>query len=1133
MLQHKEFKPTSWSIDNKTTIYIFTLLITLGGIFTYIKLPKERFPDVVLPTFIISTIYPGTAPGDIENMIVKPIEKQLKSINGIKKITSNSIQDFGLIQAEFTADITIPEAKRRVQDAVDKAKNDLPGDLDNDPAIQEVDLNEMPIMNVNLAGNYSQQKLKKYAEELQDAIEALPEITRVDIIGALNREIQINVNLFRMQANGITFNDIENSIKSQNINLSGGDLNVNNVRRTLRIAGEFRTLASLKELVIRGARGNTVFLSEIADVQDGFEEQQNFARLENKPVVTLNVIKRGGENLIEASDKIQVLIKDKQATTLPEGLTVTITGDQSDETRVTLNDLINTVILGFVFVVIVLMFFMGTTNAIFVGLSVPLSSLVAFLILPGFDYTLNMIVTFSFLLALGIVVDDAIVVIENTHRIFHLHPEKGIVKSAKEAAGEVFIPVLSGTLTTIAPFVPLLFWPGIIGEFMEYLPVTLIITLFASLFVAFIMNPVFAVSFMKTAEQEKAIKNSGIRQHLWPVVIIGVLILIGYASNVGVGNFFVFFLGLYFLNHYVLTPVIEAFQNSFLPALKNGYRSLLRHVIKGYRPVFYVIGCMILLVVIFMAYGASKPRVELFPQGDPNFVYVYNQMPIGTDARVTDSVTKIMEKRVFEVIGKDNQAVKSVISNVGLGAGTADNPDRVVTPHKSKVTVAFKPFGERHGINTSKILENIRAKMSGIPGAEISIEKESNGPPTGKPVNIEITGDDFTILQNITVALKRNIEKAGIKGYEELKSDLQLNKPEIVVDINKEKAQREGISTVQVALAVRTALYGKEASRYREAKDDYPIIVRLKEDNRKTIEDIMSLQISFQDFSTGAFRQVPLSSIAEVRYGTTYSQINRKNQARVVNLGSNVLQGYNANEIVQQIESVIAGMDVPSGYAIKMTGEQEQQDETSSFLGFAFLGCILLMMMILVTQFNSISKPFILFTTIILSLIGVLLGYMIFDMTFVIVMTGIGIIALAGIVVKNGILLIEFTDELRSRGYPLREAIIEAGATRLTPVLLTAAAAILGLIPLAIGLNINFATLFTSGDAQFHLGGDNAVFWGPLAWAIVFGLIFCTFLTLVMVPVQYWLIERLKRRMAGLPADDQTGDFVVPTTGGH
>ncbi|MFY8033937.1 MAG: efflux RND transporter permease subunit, partial [Flexibacteraceae bacterium] len=373
------------------------------------------------------------------------------------------------------------------------------------------------------------------------------------------------------------------------------------------------------------------------------------------------------------------MIKDKQATSLPDGLTVTITGDQSDETRVTLNDLINTVILGFVFVVIVLMFFMGTTNAIFVGLSVPLSSLVAFLILPGFDYTLNMIVTFSFLLALGIVVDDAIVVIENTHRIFHLHPEKGIIKSAKEAAGEVFIPVLSGTLTTIAPFVPLLFWPGIIGEFMEYLPVTLIITLFASLFVAFIMNPVFAVSFMKTAEEEKAIKNSGIRQHLWPVAIIGILILIGYGMNVGVGNFFVIFLGLYFLNHYVLTPVIEGFQNSFLPALKNGYRSLLRHVIKGNRPILYVFGCIVLLVGIFYAYGKSNPRVELFPSGDPNFVYVYNQMPIGTDARVTDSVTKIMEQRVFEVIGKDNKAVKSVISNVGLGAGTADNPDRVVT----------------------------------------------------------------------------------------------------------------------------------------------------------------------------------------------------------------------------------------------------------------------------------------------------------------------------------------------------------------------------------------------------------------------------------------------------------------------
>ena len=987
--------------------------------------------------------------------------------------------------------------------------------MDNDPTVQEVDFSEFPIMNINVSGNYSLDKLKKFAEMFQDEIEAMPEITRVDIIGALNREIQINVDVYRMQAAGFTFRDIEGAIASENVNISGGELNVDDVRRTLRVTGEFKDMESIRNIVIRSATGTSVLLRDIADVEDSYAERQDFARLDGKSVITMNVIKRAGTNLIAASDKIEEISERLQKTKLPAGVNVTLTGDQSEKTRVQLNDLINSVILGFIFVVLVLMFFMGTTNAIFVGLAVPLSILLAFLFMPSLHYSLNVIVMFSFLLGLGIVVDDAIVVIENTHRILHDHKELTITQAAKMAAGEVFLPVLSGTLTNVAPFFPLLFWPGIVGEFMKYLPVTLIITLFASLVVAFIMNPVFAVSFMDKVDHNEK-KDTGLKPLVKPLLILLGLTGLSYSFSFGFGNFMATITGLYLVNHFIFNPMIAGFQGTLLPAFMNQYRRFITFLIQGYRP-HGALGLVILMFIgVIGLFVASKPKVEFFPGGEPNFVYVYNQMPIGTDAHVTDSVTRIIEQKVNEVIAPNRKYVKSVISNVGIGAGDPQNPDRVVAPHKSKVTVAFVNFDERLGVSTSTILSDIRKKLEGIPGTEISVEKENAGPPTGKAIAIEISGEDFKVLNQLEKSVKAEIQRTGIKGIEDLRSDLVLNKPEIIVDIDRIKATQQGISTAQIALEIRNALYGKEISQFRDTKEEYPIMLRLKVDNRNQIEKLVNLNISYRDMAVGgAFRQVPISTLATIRYESAYSSVNRKNQERMVTLSSNVLNGYNANEVVAEINQAIQNLETPTGYTVRMGGEQEDQKETSDFLGIAFLMALGMIFVILVTQFNSVSKPFIIFGTVVLSLIGVLLGFALTKMTMSIVMTGVGVIALAGIVVKNGIILIEFIDELRNRGYGLSKAITEAAAIRLTPVVLTASSAVLGLIPLALGLNINFETLFTHGDPEFFLGGDSVVFWGPLAWTIIFGLTFSTFLTLIIVPAMYYAIERIKLRVAG------------------
>ncbi|CAN5437720.1 efflux RND transporter permease subunit [soil metagenome] len=1116
---------TNWCVENRTAIYIFTFLISIGGLFVYNNLPREQFPDVKIPQVYINTVYVGTAPADIENTINKQIEKQLKSISGVKRIKSNALQDVSVILVEFNPDVQSAEALQRVRDAIDKARPDLPDKLDSGPTAQDVDISELPIMNINMAGNFSLKQLKEYAEDLQDVIEGMPEIRRVDIIGALEREIQINVDLPRMQSAGLAFSDIQQAIQNENINVSGGDLNVDGVRRTVRVKGEFTDVSQLQNLQIRTATGATVRLDEIAQVRDNFEEQQDFARLNNKSVVTLNVIKRAGANLISAADRIEQTIEEYKETRFPQGLEVKVTADQSERTRDNVNDLINTVVLGFIFVVLILMFFMGVRDAIFVGLSVPLSALVAFILMPvlgpaiGTPFTLNIMVLFAFLLGLGLVVDDAIVVIENSHRLFNDNKDWDIKQAVKAAAGEVFAPVVSGTLTTIAPFFPLLFWPGIVGEFMKFLPITLILTLFSSLFVAYVINPVFAVTFMKRHEDDNHPDKQSFNEIKRPLIIMAVLAGIGYVIDRGIGNLFVLFIILYAFNHYILTPkLIVPFQHRVLPALKHGYRRLISWVLTGWRPVFAIVIAFASLVVTFIVVGIAKPKVIFFPSGEPDYIYVYNVMPVGTDARVTDSVTKVIEKRVFKVLeeNKATDIVNSVISNVGKNAGDPQNPDRSATPQKSKVTIAFKGNQERHGLSTDSLLVKVRVALRGLPGSEISVERESNGPPTGKAIAIEIGGEEFDELKKLETQVRQKISQAGIQGIDQLKSDLITNKPEIVIDIDRDKAEREGISSGQVAMAIRTALFGLEVSKFRDAKDEYPIMVRLKPDDRSQMEKLLSLNVVYRDMVLGGqLRQVPITSVTNISYSTTFSQINRKNQERLITLSSDVVTGFNANEIVAQIEQAIKDIDVPNGYTVKMGGEQEDQQESVNFLIMAFGIAMMLIYLIMATQFNSVVKPLIIFVTILFSLIGVLLGFVIAGKTFSVIMSGIGIISLAGIVVKNGILLIEFIEELRGRNIPLREAIIEAGGIRLTPVLLTASAAVLGLIPLAFGITVDFVGLFRDFDPHIVIGGDSAVFWNILAWTIIFGLTFSTVLTLVIVPCMYWINERIRMKWFG------------------
>jgi multidrug efflux pump len=1107
----KEFGPTSWSINNKTSIYILTIIITVFGIYTYFKLPKEQFPDIVIPTIYVSTVYPGTSPTDMENLVTKELEKQIKSVSGVKKVTSNSVQDFSNVVVEFNADVEVTVAKQRVKDAVDKARSDLPQDLPNEPTVNEINFSDIPIMYVNISGDYENGKLKRFSKMAKDKIEGLKEITRVDMAGALERELKIDVDMYKMQAAQLTMGDIERAVASENLTMSGGLIRVGDMKRSVRVTGEFTNPNQVANIVVKSMRGSPVYLKDVADVKYGFEEKESYARLNHKSVITLNVVKKAGENLIEASDKVRAIMKDLQDTKYPPGLTYTITGDMSAKTRVTLADLINSIVIGFILVTLVLMFFMGTTNALFVALSVPLSMLLAFMVMPTIDFSMNMIVLFAFLFALGIVVDDAIVVIENTHRIYH-DEHLPIAMAAKKAAGEIFVPVLSGTLTTLAPFIPLAFLPGIVGKFMFYLPVTLIITLLASLVVAFIINPVFAVSFMKKDETDHP-ERSFIRNNrglvIASVIFVMTALLFYIGSNVGMGNFTLFMMSLLWVNKFIFSKWIKGFQNNIWPRFMNVYERLIKGAIR--HSGWLIVGTVVLFFVSIFLFVASKPKVVFFPKGDPNFVYVYVALPIGTDQVVTDSITRKVEDKVFKVVGEHNKVVESIIANVTIGVTDPSEADRSPQPNKGKVTVAFVEYAKRGGVSTREYLDKIRQEVKGMPGVQITVDQEKNGPPTGKPINIEVSGDEFPDLVATSNNFIRYVDSLQIPGIEELKSDLVDKKPEIVVEIDRERANREGLSTALIGMEIRSAIFGKEVSKYRDGEDQYKIMLRYESDQRNKIDELLNLKITFRDMAMGgAIRQIPLSSVATVKYSNTYGGIKRKNQKRVVTISSNVLTGYTANEIVSQIQKAIPNFKMKEGYDIKLTGEQEDQKETGNYLVFSLFLSLILIFLILVTQFNSISKSFIILTEIGFSIIGVLLGYTFFRMEFVILMTGIGIVGLAGIVVKNGILLVEFTDELRGRGLKLKNALIQAGKIRATPVILTAASAILGLIPMAVGFNIDFVSLFQHFQPHIHFGGDNVAFWGPLSWTIIFGLSFATFLTLLLVPAMYYQIHLLK-----------------------
>ncbi len=1110
--------PAKWPINHTSVIFLITIMLLLFGYYNYVMIPKENFPEIKFPQLIIQTVYPGTSPENMENLVTNPIEKELKGLTGLKELTSNSFQDFSVIIAEFNTETDVEQATQDVKDAVDKAKTDLPTDLPADPSVKEIDVSEIPILYVNIYGNYDYGKLKEYAENIQDSIEDLREIKRVEMVGAPEQEMLVAIDQYKMEAAAISFNDIENAIRGENLSSTAGTVEMGNQKRQLSVKKEFNNATEISNIYIQSPHGGSVRLGDIADVKFDFEEQESFARLYGKNVITLNVIKASGENLIEASDKIFAMLDRIEAHNLPKDVKLNISGDQSEKTRSNLHELINTIIIGFLLVTIILMFFMGTQNALFVALSVPLSCALAFIVFPTIGFTLNMIVLFAFLLALGIVVDDAIVVIENTHRIF-ANGRIPIKKAALIATQEVFWPVVAGTITTLLPFIPLAFWSGVIGKFMFFLPITLIITLLASLVVAYVINPVFAVRFMKPTEaSEYLVKPKWTRRLTIQSIVFVLLFFILHSADMhAFANLTLVVLAFLILEHFVLKRVIYNFQNFTWPKFIDRYTRYLAFCLRHRTAI--MVFTLLLFVGSIIALSIRQPKVVFFPGSEPNQAFVYLNLPVGVDPAYTNEVLKRLEDSVNVALNIDpdaqkfNPLVSSIISNVTIGATDPQGTEIGDFPNKGKITISFVKFSDRNGASTSEALKKIQDRMPIIPGADVSVQQDQGGPPTAKPVVIEITGDNLDSLVSTSERLQRKIQQSGIKGMTGLASDFQKGKPEITFDVNRDRLNQEGLSTAQLAMGLRTAVFGKEVSRFRQGKEDYPINIKLKKDQRENIDLLQNLSITYRDMAMGGvIRQVPINPFISVHYGSTYGSIKRSDMNRIITLSSDVMPDYNANEIVSEIQGIIDQYDTPEGLSISMAGEQEEQQETGIFLMTAMGIAIALMFLVIMIQFNSYRRTLIILSEIILALIGVFLGIAVFDISVSIVMMGVGIVSLGGIVVRNGILLIEFADMKLKEGESLTDAIVEAGKSRMTPVLLTAASTILGLVPLAIGLNIDFTGLLESFSPHIFFGGDNVAFWGPLSWTMIFGLAFGTILTLIVVPVMMHLALDLGQR---------------------
>jgi multidrug efflux pump subunit AcrB len=1089
------------AVKKSISVLVLSALILVMGVYSYLTLPRESEPDISIPNVFVSTAYRGVAPEDIETAITIKIENKLKGLDGVKNIKSVSSEGESLINVEFTTDVDIDDALRKVKDKVDEAKGDLPGDLEEDPAVFEVNLSEMPILIFSLSGTCGLTCLKDIADELEEEIEAVPGVLEVEITGGREREIRIEVSPEKLAYYGLSINSLQTFIQGQNQNTSGGSIRLGDGKFQLSIPGEFTTPEEIHGLILTTYNGEPVYLKDVAKVLDSFKEESSRSRLNGAQAVNVVVKKRSGENIIAIAGAVEEIISRRQPL-WPKGTAITKVLDKAKDTEDMVADLENNILTGLVLVVVVIFFAMGIRNALLVSLAIPFSMLLSFTILQLLDITLNMVVLFSLTLALGMLVDNAIVIIENIYRFM----EQGVprAEAAMKATSEVAMPVIGSTLTTLAVFSPMLFWPGIMGEFMGYLPLTLIITLSSSLFTALVINPALASLFMKPGKKVRAAAPAG-------------------ESGGSLDR----------------TTLAEEQPVEIKGPVLRSYAGLLRFCLR--HPFALIAAAVFLLVFMVQGWlltvGIAKP-VEFFPDIEPKGMYVNVDMPEGADLDYIDKILRQVEMAVAGN-GKDGRGEKSFApteapagkkryaealtskehrdkdGEVFIGPSDLENIRIIYTKAVSSTAAgsAFEANAPNHvGVRFVDIdkrsrsshdtVEDIRKRLTNIAGAKITVAMEAEGPPTGAPINLEISGENFAVLGKIAKEIKTALAK--LPHVEDIRDNYVEGTPSVRINIDRQKAALFGVTAGMIGFTLKTAYNGLAVSTFRDGDDDYDITVQLSEKNRRVVNVLHELMTP-----TPSGVMVPLSTLATIDFTGSVGNINRINNQRVITVTADVDETKIPGSVVrEQAEKMLAETALPPGYKVQFTGENQEQRESEEFLSRAFVIALFLIFLILVTQFNSVSQPFIIMSSVMLSMGGAFLGLMIYQQPFGIIMTGIGVISLAGVVVNNAIVLIDYTNRLKESGFPLREAVVSAGATRLRPVILTAVTTILGLVPMVTGVSYDFRNLCMSWVSE------SSQWWRSMAVAVIFGLMVATFLTLVVVPTLYFLLERSKEELA-------------------
>ncbi len=1141
----KEFGLSSWSIDNPSVIYVMIAIFLWIGYQGYQAMPREDFPEIVETKVYISTPYPGNTAEDVERLLTDPLEERLKNVSNVVEITSTSQEDYSIITVEFDEEISVESAKLKVKDEVDgeKASEDWPtfNNAKVEPNIFDLNLSEsFPIINVNFTGDYPVEKLKEFAEYMQDEIEDLPQIKEVSIRGAQEKEVEVAVDVYKMMAAKVSFQDVLGAVSNGNMTMSAGNIESGGQRRTIRILGEIEDPKQLNDFVVKSEQG-AIYLKDIAKITFSEEEKTTYAREFGKSVVMLDIKKRSGKNMIEAANSVRELVKEAQENYYPADLNITIANDSSGRTLNQVDDLVNNIIFGILLVVTVLMFFLGFRNALFVGFAIPMSMFMSFMILNLLGYTLNTMILFGMIMGLGMLVDNGIVVVENVYRLMSEGMSR--TEAAKKGIGEIAYPIIISTITTVAAFVPLGLWPGIFGQFMKYFPITLSVVLGSSLFVAIFMNSMLVSQFMEIGEKELTKK-----QLIRLSIILGgfgtVILILGGPIR-GLGSVMILTAILFWVYKYAIKKLATSFQQNTMVRFENWYERRLKHALRGGNVYWYFGITFTMLLVVFMLFGMSvgsgRTKIEFFPDNKPNEIYAYIEYPQGTSIEKTNTLTKAIEERVYAVAnqekytrGEYNYLVESAVSQVGEGAGNpmTDGGSSAEMPHRGKVTLSMREYKYRNGLDTENLRAEIQEALTGIyPGVAISIEKEAAGPPAGYPINIELEGKDYSELINTAEDIKNFINTKNIAGIEELKIDVNKGKPSMQVVVDREKAGELGISVAQVGQQLRRSVFGEKAGVYKIDGEDYDINIRFNEDIRYDKSALFNQNIIFRDPANGQIKEIPISAVASQQNSSGFSAIKHKDAKRVVTIYSQLKPGFSdAGAIVAEIQKEMENFkELPADMKLDFTGQIEEQNKQMQFLVGAFFSGLGLIFLILIFQFGGISKPLIIMIAIFLSFIGVFGGLMLTGWSFVIMMTMMGIISLAGIVVNNGVVLLDYTQILIDRKKvdldlddkdlvsmeQVTEIITKGGKARLRPVILTAITTVLGLIPLAIGLNIDFFSLFTEFDPKIYIGGDNVIFWGPLAWTVIFGLIVATFLTLIIVPVLFNITYRIKTALKG------------------